>query len=150
MTKPYPVRKRKGHRSRKRKRQERESTHTQHAQHLLHRAVSHPLISTHRGIVGPNQPGKPPPQEGHCPRERIEILASPARASPESSLAGGVCNRCALVVIVSVSRDLKAISNSRLRVLKYSYFSTSFETSVCAPEFARRNTQMNVDRTSGW
>jgi hypothetical protein len=34
----------------------------------------------------------------------------------DSYLAAGVCNRCALVVIVFMARDLKVLSNSRLRV----------------------------------
>jgi hypothetical protein len=61
-----------------------------------------------------------------------------------------MCNRCALVVIVFMARDLGVISNSKLRAQIQPYFGTFFETSVFALEFAWRTTQMDVDGTSGW
>jgi hypothetical protein len=60
-------------------------------------------------------------------------------------LAAGMCKRCALMVIVFMVEDLGVMSNSKLGNLIWPYFSTFFETSVFALEFARRTTQMDVD-----
>ena len=68
----------------------------------------------------------------------------------DSYLAAGMCNRCTLVVIVFMARDLGVISNSKLRAQIQPYFGTFFETSVFALEFARCTTQMDVDGTSEW
>jgi len=44
----------------------------------------------------------------------------------DSYLAAGMCNRCALVVIVFMARDLGVISNSILRARIQPYFGTFF------------------------
>jgi hypothetical protein len=69
----------------------------------------------------------------------------------DSYLAAGMSSCCTLVVIILMVRDLRVISNlGKLGVRTQPYFSTFFETSVFAMEFAWRTTQMDVDGTAEW